>query len=124
MMHNSQVDFAIIRLDPAPQSHLDVEFGDGNQVGRRITILSHPEGMPLHWSQGCGLLVPEHPKTAPERLHYECDTMGGSSGAPIFDLTSAMVVGVHNGGWVDRNYGSDLNREPLNSILREVGLDH
>lgn len=101
------LDFALIKLDKAPQTTIPLELKQKPRSGSKLTILSHPHGRPLEWSRYCGL------KEAREVLgvfsgtsslgayfFYTCDTEGGSSGSAVLAVSdnSIQMIGVHNAG--------------------------
>lgn len=116
------IDFALLKMKSYPKAIAELKKNDHVYPNQQITILSHPEGMPLRWSQMC-FVSSEHFHKVPEGLlEYTCDTMGGSSGAVLIDAQSAAVVGIHKGGFVETNYGSHLLTGPLMDILYKLGF--
>ena len=70
-------------------------------IGEPINIIQHPSGLlkQVVLQENRLLDLPEDP---PGWLHYESDTMPGSSGAPLFNNRWEMV-GLHHSGWPKRN---------------------
>jgi V8-like Glu-specific endopeptidase len=90
---NSTNDYAILRYSPAPSASLPLNTADRPGSGDRLTILSHPNGVPLAWSGWC-----QHDGNyGGNKFAYQCDTMGGSSGAAVLN-EDLEIVGVHNLG--------------------------
>ena len=59
-------------------------------VGEALCCVQHPNGAPK--TLGCGTLLGAHNGT----LYHNCDTLPGSSGAPLFDV-GWTLVGIHRG---------------------------
>jgi endonuclease G len=70
-------------------------------IGEPINIIQHPSGLlkQVVLQENRLLDIPEDP---PGWLHYESDTMPGSSGAPLFNNRWEMV-GLHHSGWPKRD---------------------
>jgi endonuclease G len=70
-------------------------------IGEPINIIQHSSGLlkQVVLQENRLLDLPEDP---PGWLHYESDTMPGSSGAPLFNNRWEMV-GLHHSGWPKRN---------------------
>jgi endonuclease I len=70
-------------------------------IGEPINIIQHPSGLlkQVVLQENRLLDLPDNP---PGWLHYESDTMPGSSGAPLFNNRWEMV-GLHHSGWPKRN---------------------
>jgi len=62
--------------------------------GHRLNILQHPDGMPLK-----AVLTRNYVPTdmTATRVHYLADTMGGSSGSPVFTAGWEVVALQHSG---------------------------
>lgn len=70
-------------------------------IGESINIIQHPSGMHKQVVLQENRLL-DLPKDAPDWLHYESDTLPGSSGAPLFN-NRWEVVGLHHAGWAERD---------------------
>ena len=70
-------------------------------IGEPINIIQHPSGLlkQVVLQENRLLDLPDDP---PGWLHYESDTMPGSSGAPLFNNRWEMV-GLHHSGWPKRD---------------------
>ena len=128
-------DFALIKLDN--------RAGD-DMVGRRsrgfvtptehafesqepIFILQHPEAEPLKLAFGSATLSSEWP---PNRITYQVNTSGGSSGSPIA-TQSLDVAGLHHWGSNKYNRGIPmsailgfLRAHPDRDLFAQAGLSH
>ncbi|MBQ0822682.1 trypsin-like peptidase domain-containing protein [Microvirga sp. HBU67558] len=100
-------DYAIFRVRPMMQSIgappiARIKPGSSLQEGMAIRIIHHPLGRVKYLTQrDCRIVASTYPswfekKSDIDFLH-ECDTEGGSSGAPVFD-EEGFVVGVHHSG--------------------------
>ena len=62
---------------------------------RRTTLFSFPRKTEkLAWSKEC---VASISSGSSGWMTYDCDTVDGSSGAPIIDAETLSILGVHNG---------------------------
>lgn len=91
--NNSLRDYAILRYSPAPSASLPINRSNRPKAGQRLTIFSHPNGIPLAWSGYCK----HEGNYYGQRFSYKCDTMGGSSGAAVLN-ENFEIVGIHNLG--------------------------
>ena len=102
---NNLRDFAILKYDETPQASFPLNTTSRPKQGDKLTILSHPEGVPLAWSGWC-----QHEGDFGEmKFSYKCDTKGGSSGAVVLN-ENLEVVGIHNLGsqYYNKNAGTYL----------------
>ncbi len=57
-------------------------------------------------------------------LEYDCSTLGGNSGSPVFDLASHQVIGLHFGGkYRSGNYAVALWKLTDDPLLAEGGVN-
>ncbi|MBX3041719.1 MAG: trypsin-like peptidase domain-containing protein [Bdellovibrionaceae bacterium] len=120
-------DWAVFEVDRAPIKYSTVNIKDRVQPNQVLTVLSHPEGRPLEWSRRCKMLPFVSRGNGPRSLHHQCDTQPGSSGAPVYDLETMQVIGVHNGGFGNNvngagtvNYGTYVNTLPWQRIIAKA----
>ncbi|HRO66213.1 MAG TPA: serine protease [Pseudobdellovibrionaceae bacterium] len=119
-------DWAVFEVDRAPIKYSPVNIRDKVLPNQALTILSHPEGRPLEWSRRCRSLPFVSGGNHPRSLHHQCDTQPGSSGAPVFDLRTMQIVGIHNGGFGGMtgggtvNYGTFVNTLPWQRIIAKA----
>lgn len=120
-------DFAIMKVSPAPEAAIGVELERKAAVDDQITIFSHPEEMPLRWSQNCVVENPTDTDLPPQALQHKCDTNPGSSGATILDANTLKVVAIHDGGRLTgraqgMNYGTFLTDTEVRNALKSIGF--
>lgn len=117
VVSNAALDYALLRLRGNPSQHGRVLFAaSGPQLeGRSLAIIQHPAGEPKQASVAdckvSGLNRTGVGGTNTDFGHL-CDTLGGSSGSPVFDWSSLRVVGLHHLGFRE---GID---EPVNQAVR------
>ena len=90
-------------------------------------FLSHPEMLPLHWSQSCGVEKSFDSQLPSGSLLHNCDTNPGSSGAVLLNSLTLKIVGIHDGGYADdkhvgMNYGTYVLNSPMTDKLIELGF--
>lgn len=129
---SQKMDYALFKVDPIPEDFIKPDLSEKPEVGDRITIFSHPDELPLHWSKVCRVKRLYSTSKPVDSLFYNCDTNPGSSGATVIDVNSLMVIGVHDGGQIVNmtddnlgvgfNYGTYIYETPLLDILKKLNL--
>jgi V8-like Glu-specific endopeptidase len=76
-------------------------------VGDRVNIIQHPNGLPKQISFYSNVVV----FAGPDRVQYLTDTQPGSSGSPVFDRNWNVVALHHSGGWLPEPRTTDPNRQ-------------
>lgn len=120
-------DYAIIKVSPVPEASVGIELNRRAAYRQKLTIFSHPEELPLRWSQTCVVESKLDPTFSPKRLQHKCDTNPGSSGATILDARTGKVIGIHDGGRLTTptdgmNYGTYLTNSEVAGALRKLGF--
>jgi V8-like Glu-specific endopeptidase len=119
-------DYALIKVTPIPEMAIAPDLERRAIIGDSLTMFSHPEELPLRWSQACEVERVQHPDLPQGAFHHKCDTNPGSSGATILSLLTLKVIGIHNGGVLnengDMNYGTYIMNSPLFEELKKIGL--
>lgn len=98
MVHDTALDFALVPLlEPAPADVVPVAIARAEVLpGERLTMVHHPAGLPKKLTQyGCRATATLSEET---KMRHRCDTLPGSSGAPIFNASGAIVGTHHTGG--------------------------
>ena len=93
-------DYAFLRVEGAPGD----EWGIASQqiippqAGDSLLVIHHPLGQPKHVTRGgCRAAAPDAVGERGVQLFHLCDTLPGSSGAPIFN-DDGQMIGIHRGG--------------------------
>lgn len=135
-------DFAILKVSNPPKAKVFVDLEHQVEFGRRITIFSHADSLPLQWSKNCSVKRIITAGVNTKSIMHQCDTKPGSSGAAIIDMETLKIVGLHNGGiFFDEfkdppppslfdpeaekmgiNYGTYVTDSPLKEILKKLGF--
>lgn len=93
---NAALDYSILELMTEPGSEWGaIELSTSDPSPRNsLFVIHHPGGFSKRLSRGhCAA---DDPAIVGDDLRHICDTLGGSSGAPIFDNDTRKVVGLHN----------------------------
>jgi len=120
--HDSGLDYALLKLDADPPSGVGRmyfaptawKWADPPNP-HALLIVQHPSGLPKKVSIAeCTLAgvdrvgVTEGDKSD---FGHMCDTLGGSSGSPVMDWESGLVVGLHHFGFVEGSH------DPVNQAV-------
>jgi hypothetical protein len=71
--------------------------------GRALLIIQHPGGEPKQISEEECVVQGVSLRGVSDNLTdfgHRCDTLGGSSGSPVFDLKTGQVIGLHHLGFL------------------------
>lgn len=119
---DSGKDFSVLSVAGSPEAdwgHLNLAMGDV-VAGTDLFVVHHPMGLPKKISRvGC-FSGPDANLPNNHFLH-QCDTVGGSSGAPILDQ-SGSVVGIHHRGTLDRGVDAYNRGTRMVSIRPDVEI--
>ncbi len=120
-----KMDYALLKVSPVPPTFVKADWSKRAKVGSKVTIFSHPEELPLRWSQLCKIQKVANSDFDQALIHHICDTNPGSSGATIIDAYALKVVGIHDGGRADGNggglnYGTYIFDTPLKKLLTSL----
>ncbi|MEM8855260.1 MAG: bifunctional trypsin-like peptidase domain-containing/SEL1-like repeat protein [Pseudomonadota bacterium] len=92
---NPALDYAIHRVRGRPgRDWGTVRLAADRAVRERqsLFVVHHPAGRSQHVSLAC---ASGEPAVEGDDLLHQCDTLGGSSGAPVFDNETRTMVGLH-----------------------------
>ncbi len=96
---NRELDYSILRVegDPAAQfGKVALRFRDPSP-GEALLVIHHPAGLPKHVTRGgCRARTPK--ALSGNNVLHLCDTLPGSSGAPVFSEENGHFVGLHFAG--------------------------
>ncbi len=96
---NKDLDYAILRVlgNPSEQYGTIKILDEDPSAGTSLTMFHHPAGYPKYVSRtGCRVAGNFQPSS--DKIFHSCDTLPGSSGAPIFTEFGRGVVGLHYAG--------------------------
>lgn len=120
MTDNKESDYAILKVDPAPETFIEVDLSSRPEIDTDITIFGHPMQRPLEWSGYCKVRPNTHsPHAGEKEFCHQCDTEPGNSGSTILAVNSLKVVGIHNGGISPWNYATYIIDTPVMNYLKE-----
>lgn len=115
-----KLDYSLVRVYERPTDKYGVVAiapGDASP-GEELFIVHHPLGKPLQLTRWkCRATSWQNDNS--ELLNHRCETMTGSSGAPIFSLTTRKVVGLHFKGGLDENADSYNSAKRLQRIIAD-----
>ncbi len=102
---NAAMDFSLLFVDGRPGDTwgaLQVDFRELVE-GEALQVFHHPAGQPMRLSRvGC-MAGPQNANIPTGFFLHQCDTLGGSSGAPVLS-EDGTVVGIHHRGTIDRGF--------------------
>ncbi|MEZ4742371.1 MAG: serine protease [Bdellovibrionota bacterium] len=116
--YDTDGDYAFLRVDPYPVEVLELSPIE-NSDGRNITVLGYPNGRNLEWSKYCTLQKNDTVEV-PAGFTHTCDTERGNSGSPVLDAHTFKVLGIHNGGRVNENYGTLIQSVPYAAAFKKA----
>lgn len=116
---SKELDFALLKVKPLRDARTPPAVlitGKSAEIDN-ITIIHHPEGDPKKISMNCSVVNVESdsPMDAAVDTHdfeHNCDTAVGSSGAPVFNSSGALI-GLHHLGFAlndDKTECDNLNK--------------
>jgi V8-like Glu-specific endopeptidase len=113
---DSELDYAVLRISPEAGTlygHLRIAPTPNLHEGGALALIQHPAGRrKMYVVADCVLDGINIRGTAPTHTDFghTCDTLQGSSGAPVFQNPGSEVVGLHH-------WGFDPNGEPVNQAI-------
>jgi hypothetical protein len=118
------LDYALLRLQgkaPSEYGRLRIDRATLLTTATTLIVIQHPGGSrKMVAERNCGVSALDVPGVGPGVLDFghSCDTLQGSSGAPVLASAGGRVVGLHH-------WGFDEHDEPHNQAVR-IGLvlDH
>jgi V8-like Glu-specific endopeptidase len=117
------LDYSLLRLSADASAFGRLHVGGSVTTGMRLFIVQHPLGLPkkVAFPPVCrvGHLSLLGVGSAPNDFGHLCDTLSSSSGSPVMDAMSGVVVGLHH--W---NYLPGAIEQENQAIHMRLVLDH
>lgn len=102
MPPNSILDFALLRLGSAlPVKYIAKLQSESLVLNMPLILFQHPDGSKKRVAEsGCAVESVDSAgqTTSLTDFYHSCDSSGGSSGSPVVDINTGVVVGVHHVG--------------------------
>lgn len=108
-----RMDFAIYRLSVVMADRSPLKLDAGNvEDGQALIVIQHPAGQPKQVSiLDCRVSDPDAATSVSTDFGHLCDTLGGSSGAPVLDEQTGLMIGLHHLGF------NEKSRRPVNAAI-------
>lgn len=101
---NDDADVALLKLSEAPQAFFKLDTR-GLKQSLSLIVVGHPAGDPLSFAKGCFMRPASGMSPSKPFFNHTCDTLGGSSGSPIFASDTEKIIGIHVSGKQSYNIG-------------------
>ena len=125
---SANLDAALLRLEGEPGKKFGIAriSRSATKIDNALIMVQHPAGEAKQVSRlGCIVSqeAAEGVTSTKTDFAHKCDTLGGSSGSPIFDDRSLEVVGLHHFGFGGFPPWTDQNRAVhIQHVAKEFGL--
>ncbi len=96
---NRTLDYALLRVSENPAARFGTIkiLNEDPKPGASLLMFHHPAGYPKHVTRS-GCRVAGNYKANTDKILHSCDTLPGSSGAPVFAEFGRGVLGLHYAG--------------------------
>jgi V8-like Glu-specific endopeptidase len=124
------LDFAIVRLEKTPPSKykpVTLETQSDVVDGAGLAVIQHPQGQPKMVSlKDCKVRGIDRVGVGNEKTDFGhlCDTLPGSSGSPVFALSSGHVVGLHHLGYPEGSPDPENQGVRFAEIVKQLKAQH
>ena len=100
---------------------LSIGTGTEPVAGAPVFIIQHPAGEPKQISKiNCAAgTVPVDGRTSASDFTHTCDTVGGSSGSPVFNETGDLV-GLHHYGFNEGGFWTENRAIRMKRIVDKL----
>lgn len=123
---NTGLDYSLVRLAGRPGAKygkVTLARTENLSEGQALVIIQHPAGEPKQVSiEDCVVAGAHRPGRgeASTDFGHHCDTLGGSSGSPIFEFGTGTVVGLHHLGFIEGSLDPVNQGIYVSLILRDL----
>jgi len=123
---NAELDYSLVRLAGRPGlKYGKATLARAEDLSERmaLVIVQHPAGQPKQVSIEDCVVAGAHRRGRGEALTdfgHQCDTLGGSSGSPIFEFGTGTVVGLHHLGFTEGSPDPVNQGVYVSLILRDL----
>jgi hypothetical protein len=135
LIGDSRLDFALYRLSDVLADRPSLKLDERSVVdGQALILIQHPAGEPKQVSL-LDCRVNEGRAESSADFGHLCDTLGGSSGSPVLDERTGLMLGLHHIGFRDdsqervnravslTDIADHLRRRGRFDLLSAMGLD-
>lgn len=120
--NNEELDFALLKCKGNPGQKYEVVQLSSQSVQRSTQVYVIQQNCDYYTDRNCyytkkisyGVANPER-----DSLTHDADTLGGSSGSPVFGLDGHQVVGIHHAGLGNNGLGRGIENYavPMSKIV-------
>src|SRR5262249_7504644 len=120
-----ELDYAIVRVKGTPGRDYGIVRLDLRDAkpSEALVIIHHPGGKPKKLTRRECYAAPSRPLTGDELAHH-CDTLPGSSGAPVFSEDDFALVGLHHAGYAgvpsDNTYNYAMRMVAIQQVSAQL----
>ena len=115
---NSEVDYAVIKLDRKVEDRAPLKFRTKGKVvvGDSLVVIGHPSGLPTKIADGANV-------RSVNDVYFKAnlDTYGGNSGSAVFNATTGVIEGILVRGETDYVGHSEKNCKISNVFASDDG---
>ena len=109
-------DVAIARLESVPDRPAALLFSNLPGPGTSLELIHHPRGQPKHITRASCRVT----GTDGVLIQHRCDTVGGSSGAPMIDQATGRIIGIHTDGGLNTSAGTSNRGYAIGAVASQI----